>query len=199
MRLQFAETASDACCDLSSFRDADGMSATIYCGHKQAEIIDLFSRKSLCNNWPCRWRKADCGEVRQQLFTKRVFAIKSVVATLVGKFALVRQLLGQNHLKSEPLFGVRISETVNCRCLDVREHGRPHLPQKANRAKQVKWLSDGGRTIPLSDLRDERMRKVGRNCDRAVFFEVPTNVIDQQQQTAKANPRAPSILSLNAQ
>ena len=63
----------------------------------------------------------------------------------------------------------------------MRKHGVPFFPQNANLAKQEKRLSNRGVATASSNLRDIRMREVGRNCDGAISFKVAGYVIDQQQ------------------
>jgi hypothetical protein len=63
----------------------------------------------------------------------------------------------------------------------MRKHGGPYFPQNANHAKQEKRLSNGAVASASSNLRDIRMRQVGRNSDGAISFEVAAYVINKEQ------------------
>ena len=109
------------------------------------------------------------------------------------------QLWRQINLKPKSRFAVGIGETVNCRCLDMGKHSRSHLCKTPITQSRKSGSVIVVLRVPLSDFRDERMRKVGRNCNGPVGFAVAINVIDQQQQTVETNARAPACLSLTFQ
>jgi hypothetical protein len=102
-------------------------------------------------------------------------------------------------VKLQPPVPILIGEAILCRGPDVGEDSRLFPFNNPNSAKQKKWFGRYVSVIADSELGDKLMCTVGGNRDCAVTFQMPQDVIDQDEQTVNTNARAPRRLSLSGQ